>query len=418
MATANTASGDAARTTGAREVCRPPVARRRGRRRLRPIAEGLEARTLLSAGPDPTWESGGGSALIARPDDSTTPDVGAFQSIAMQNGQVVVVGSLVSGAAGNLTVTRFNPDGSIDTSFGTKGTEIIPLTDGSGTYQVESPADIAVQSDGDIDILATAIRRRVRALIEFLVVQLTPNGPIDTTFGTSGFAWIDFGSNPSSYGSRADFLAIAPDGKIVAVGGSSGGSVAFTIARLNTDGTLDTSFDGTGMATITLQPGGGSNYNYEVGGVVIEPDNSIVVAGSVNVPSNNSELSEAFVTRLTPAGTLDPSFNGDGELTYSYDPGGGLAYSAEAVTLVGTNIVIAGSYGYDLTVAMLNDDGSFDTSFNGNGEYLMTFSPAGIPFETGATAVVARPDGSLLIGGFVGEITDNPSAPARHSDCC
>jgi uncharacterized delta-60 repeat protein len=407
MATANTASGDAARTTGAREVCRPPVARRRGSRRLWPIAEGLEARTLLSAGLDPTWGSGGVSAMIARPDASTAPDAGAYQSIAMQDGQVVAVGSLLSGTAGNLAVTRFNPDGSIDTSFGTKGTEIIPLTDGSGTYQVESPADIAVQSDGDIDILATAMPTG-SSVNEFLVVQLNPNGPIDTTFGTSGFAWIDFGSNPSSYGSRAEFMAIAPDGKIVAVGESSGGSAAFTIARLNTDGTLDTSFDGTGMATITILPGGGSNDIYEVGGVVVEPDDSVVVAGSVIVPSNNSELSEGFVARLTPAGTLDPSFNGHGELTYRYDPGGGLAESLEAVTLDGTDIVIVGAYGYDLTVAMLNGDGSFDTSFNGNGQYLMSFNPAGIPFESGATAVVARPDGSLLIGGFVGEIINNP----------
>jgi uncharacterized delta-60 repeat protein len=116
------------------------------------------------------------------------------------------------------------------------------------------------------------------------------------------------------------------------------------------------------------------------------------------------------VARLTAAGAPDTSFHGTGELVYSYDLGGAADDSADAVALDGTRIVIGGEtseqaspFAYDLTVTRLNADGSFDTSFNGSGKYMLSFSRGGVSFDSGASAVVVRPDGSLLIGGTVYE---------------
>ncbi len=412
MATVKTASGPFAGKFGELEAARPSATWRRGHRRLRPIAEGLEPRTLLSVGLDPTWGFRGESALIVPPDTSTTTGTESYSSIAMQNGQVVAVGTMFSTTPFTLFVRRFNTSGSIDTSFGTNGTETIPLTYTGGTNISASAADIAVQTNGDIDILAGSSSNA------FLVVQLTPNGPIDTTFGTSGFQFISFSSisSTATY-TAAKALAIGPDGKIVAVGDTdeSGSGQVFAVARLNPDGTLDTSFNGTGTATVAFNVGGASSNQDYATGVAVQPDDRIVVVGYAEIPSNSPGTpgsSYAAVARLAANGTLDTSFNGTGELTYTYNLGGDIEDSAAAVTLDGNQIVIAGAttqepsgsgsttlYASDLTVTRLNSDGSFDTSFNGSGKYMLSLSQAGIAFNCWAASVVARPSGSLLIGG-------------------
>jgi uncharacterized delta-60 repeat protein len=426
MARVKTAFGPIAVKFGELQGARPSATLHRGRRRLRPVAEGLDARTLLSVGLGPTWGFGSGSALIARANTATIPASESINSIAMQNGQVVAVGTVPSGTTNDLLVTRFNTSGSIDTSFGTDGTEMIPPTSDGGFYTAGNAAGIAVQTDGDIDILANASPPS-SGLNDFLVVQLTPNGPIDTTFGTSGFQFISFGSSPSTYNQTfAVGMAIGPDGKIVAVGDTStnGSDNVIGVARLNPNGSLDTSFNGTGTAIVAFHPGGAAStpldYAYDV---VVQPDGRIVLIGNAQVQASGPgslEWSYAAVARLTTAGTLDPSFNGTGELTYSYNLGGDIYDMADGVTLDGDQIVIVGSTTQrpdasdptapelsNLTVTMLNSDGSFDTAFHGNGMEMLPLAPAGIPFNSFAESVVARPSGSLLIGGSVSQRTNN-----------
>ena len=158
--------------------------------------------------------------------------------------------------------------------------------------------------------------------------------------------------------------------------------------------------------------------------MVVQPDASIVVVGQAFLPAtggNTTPLSDAAVARLTAAGTLDTSFNGTGELTYSYNLGGNSDDSAAGVALDGTQIAIVGTtaqvstsssstvpLAYDPTVTMLNSNGTFATSFNGNGRYRLFSSSSGL--NTTAVAVLVRPSGSLLIGGNasgqnVGELT-------------
>jgi uncharacterized delta-60 repeat protein len=418
------------------EARRPRAASRRGRRRLRPMAEALEGRALLSVGLDPTYGFGGEAILNVPANTATSTVAENISSIGLQNGQVVSVGSVTTttfdssgnfvSSSSNLVVTRFNTDGSIDTTFGSGGSQTIPVTSGNVTYQVTA-ADIVVQSDGKIDVLGTANTTSTTTSGEddFVVAQLNSNGSIDTTFGTSGFELIDF--NPASTsGTDAAALAVGPDGKLVAVGSTfsnTTNSEQFAIARLNTNGTLDPTFNGTGLATVSFNTGGSSATDDSADAVVVQPNDSIVVVGQADLPtSSNLTPSDVAVARLTPSGALDTTFHGTGTLTFSYNLGGNSVDVGAAVALEGTQIVIAGTTTelfastdkrvgvQDLTVTRLNSDGSFDTTFNGSGKYMLSLTQGGIALGTSGSAVTVLSDGTLLVGGGATEPNSyNPS---------
>jgi uncharacterized delta-60 repeat protein len=128
------------------------------------------------------------------------------------------------------------------------------------------------------------------------------------------------------------------------------------------------------------------------------------------------------MARLKANGTLDTSFNGTGMLAFNEALGGSNSIdSGNAVALQGTQIVIAGTTQIvppssssptveDLTVTRLNANGSFDSSFNGSGKYLLSLNQGGIAFNTSASAVTVLSDGSLLVGGGANPQNSNSSA--------
>jgi uncharacterized delta-60 repeat protein len=153
------------------------------------------------------------------------------------------------------------------------------------------------------------------------------------------------GSSSIAYG-----LAIQTDGKIVASGRVDSG---FAIVRYNTDGSLDTSFNGSG---IVLTPvGGGAN------AVAIQADGKIVAAGGNQLIA---------VVRYNKDGKLDTSFNGTGIVLTS----GGRAYSV-AIQSDGKIVVAAGNSGNypnsDFVVVRYDPNGSLDASFGGTGKIII-----------------------------------------------
>src|SRR5262249_28648144 len=142
-------------------------------------------------------------------------------------------------------------------------------------------------------------------------------------------------------------LAFGPDGKIIVVGaaGPDINNQHLAIARLNQDGSLDTSFNTTGTATVAFNLGGATGPIMEgATGVVVQPDRKIVVVGGASVASTGgtNPSAHAVVARLNADGTLDTSFNSTGKLDYTYNLGGSNNDLAAAVALQGTQIVIAG----------------------------------------------------------------------------
>ena len=263
----------------------------------------------------------------------TTSDFSSAQSVAVQaDGKIVVAGYGYGNGNGNdFALVRYNANGSLDSSFDTDGKI---LTDFGFS---DSGNSVTVQKDGKILVAGTSGDN-------FALVRYNANGSLDTGFDTDGKLTTDFGSYE-----QANSVALQADGKIL-VAGSSGG--AFALARYNTDGSLDTSFDIDGKLTTSFPDSAFGQ------AVTIQADGKILVAGW----TYGSNLSYDFIlVRYNANGSLDTSFDGDGKLTAN------LGSTDQAYSLVlqaDGKILVAGNSGNDFALARFNTDGSMDTSFS------------------------------------------------------
>ena len=199
-------------------------------------------------------------------------------------------------------------------------------------------------------------------------VTLPPEAHLDPAFGTDGTV-----TTPGLGG--AETVAIQPDSKIVAAGPSS-------LARYNSDGTLDSSFAQTG----SLRTGISAGFLGDACDVALPPDGSIVVVG---VKDNGSATGEDFaVQRYTASGTADPNFGTGGTVTTDFNGSTDRAY-AVAVQPDG-KIVVAGHAtnaartGIDIALARYTSDGSLDPSFGTAGR-VTTAIPGAASFGFAAT---------------------------------
>jgi uncharacterized delta-60 repeat protein len=166
---------------------------------------------------------------------------GVAALVALSDGRIIVGNTLVSGTVpvgGNIplgfVVTRYNSDGTIDTTFGTRGA-VVTNFPGEGFSAV---AALAVQSNGDIVAAGVTEAKNPAfggAPSDFALARYTPNGLLDTTFGKNGRVTTAFGTNGGNL-AAVSALAIQSDGKIVAVGFDASlqfghPSNGFTLAR-------------------------------------------------------------------------------------------------------------------------------------------------------------------------------------------
>ena len=205
--------------------------RRRGRRMLRPMAEGLEGRTLLSVGLDPTYGFGG--VAIERPDqqrdDHILFRVASSNAIALQNGKVVAVGTMTSSPSrdqhgrttSSLNVSRLNTNGYARHDLRLRRHDDDPVVLRRRDLHTRPLEDIAVQSSGTIDVLgrrsatAPATTRRAR---RFVVAQLTANGAPGHVVRHLGDRAVQLRHGNSLVGRHGASMALGPDGKIVVAG--------------------------------------------------------------------------------------------------------------------------------------------------------------------------------------------------------
>ena len=205
-----------------------------------------------------------------------------FDSLLVQpDGKIVVVGQSI--------VYRFNSNGTLDTSFNSTGSVII----GINSYPFYGKS-ILLQNDGKIVVVGTVNNSSNN---DFAVIRLNTDGSFDTTFDFDGKTTIGIGTgNDEAFSS-----AIQSDGKIVIVGQTNNGTnYDFGTIRLNSNGSIDTSFAINGIAILafTLQDYGRS--------VDIQTDGKILVAGVAN--------GKLAVARYFPNGMLDTTFDNDGIL--------------------------------------------------------------------------------------------------------
>lgn len=215
----------------------------------------------------------------------------------------------------------------------------------------------------------------------FQVVRLTRDGYLDFTFAGDGKQAVPFGAID-----RANAIALQPDGKIV-LAGSTGDGVSnhFAVARLNADGSLDTTFDGDGKLVLDL------GAHDEATAVLVQPDGKLVVAGFTDAGA-----ADFAVVRLTADGSLDPTFSGDGKATADFvgeDLARGAALQPDGkVVLAGSST--AGAQ-LNAAVARFTTDGSLDATFDSDGLRLVSLDPG----SDEATAILVQPDGRIVVAG-------------------
>ncbi len=246
-----------------------------------------------------------------------------------QNGRIVVVGSSYS--LSGFTAARYNPNGSLDTSFSDDGKTTTPffsIYDGASAVAIDASNRVVavgeVHYSGGAYLADSAIG----------VVRYNPDGTLDGKYLINCGNLHDYG-----YGVAIDVL-----GRIVSVG-SGWSPHVMEIARMHEDGSLDSSWGDGGCITTSFGTDsvGGSD-------VVIDASGRILTTGTTN---NGGNLDIA-VARYTPNGSLDSSFSGDGRLTIDLGSGGDHGF-ALAIDASG-RIVVAGTAGTDFAVVRLLGD--------------------------------------------------------------
>jgi uncharacterized delta-60 repeat protein len=223
-------------------------------------------------------------------------------------------------------LARFNADGSLDAGFGSGGVvRIAPVA--------TAATDLAIQADGRI--LASGLVHR-DGYGDLAVLRYNPDGSPDASFDGDGQAVVSFGETT---GASALALALQPDGKIVAAGRSDGSSQGFVLARLNPDGSLDTSFDGDGRVT---NAGGESAAD-----VVVQGDGRIVVAGVLIGRTSDGTFAPSFqLARFGTDGALDPTFGSGGFVVTDRVSSGDRTEIARALALQGDGKIVATGLGF------------------------------------------------------------------------
>jgi uncharacterized delta-60 repeat protein len=118
--------------------------------------------------------------------------------------------------------------------------------------------------------------------IDAKVVRYLPTGAADPSFTNPPF---DFSADNTVASDAVQALAVQLNGQIIAAGlHAANGSASFTVARLNSSGSLDTTFGTGGTRTLNL-PGGG-----QASVVLIQPDGKILVIGQGFIPGGGVTL--------------------------------------------------------------------------------------------------------------------------------
>ncbi len=299
-------------------------------------------------------------------------------------------------AAATLSGAAHATDGTLDPEFGVGGIALAGLSGVSS----DGPPHPLVQPDGKI-LYCSPLSSGGTSGDDFVVLRFNADGTPDTSFSFDGQVTVDFGGGNDA----CNALALQPDGKIVAVGSTvnSGVDYDFAVARLDADGTLDATFGGgTGKSVIAFDLADLDDDRAHA--VALQPDGRIVVAGYALAGANGDY--DFAVVRLSPDGTRDTTFNGNGRVTIPFDlPQATHRMDVAAAVVVDDEgrIVLGGSAeangnASDFAVARLLPDGTLDDEFDADGRRTIAFDLGASTDDIAYQAILQR-DGRIVLAG-------------------
>lgn len=341
-----------------------------------------------------------------------------------------ITSNVGDGGAFDIPLTGGVP-GSLDLTYGGLGTGALADSVVTGGHMVLQPDGKAVIVGQSYSALSNSN--------DFVLIRHNRDGSLDTSFAGVGQVMTDFGGTNDV----ATRVALQANGRILVAGYTMGsGPRKLLMARYNTDGTLDSTFNGTGtlfvndagVADIVVQtdqkivvatgqlisPGnsgfGAYRFNtdgtldatFEIAdfgpssdypsGVCLQKDGRIILVGRTEIGGRD----DWAAARYLPDGSLDPSFSADGKVTTFLAAHDDVATSA-TVQPNGKIVVTGWSTESDFSarktaVVRYHEDGALDTSFNGTGKVIASVETGG----DSASSVLVQPDGKIVTAGFSG----------------
>ena len=324
-------------------------------------------------------------------------EAGAGKVALQSDGKIVVVGSASNGSIYGWAIARYNTDGTLDTTFGTNGIVTKYFAANSGLNGV------GIQSTGKIIVGGHSNSGAPCNSTNtcWTLARYNTDGTLDTSFGNNGIVVTVF-INPNLGPQVLQSLMVDSNDKILAVGSTA--NVGFV--RYNADGTVDLIRDivippdDNCPPTFSSQPCG--NTADGANAVRIQQDGKIVIVGGWN--QYGVFVTHSFVLRLTSDVDFDSSFDSDGLSRPSI---GARDFPDDVAFQPDGGIVLAGGVcitqncpgGFDTFVARLTSSGVLDNNFGDGGKVITSFDNG----NDIATATLLQNDGKILITGQQGQ---------------
>ena len=316
----------------------------------------------------------------------------------------------------------------LDPTFGQRGVALGAVnTDQDVT--LGAPSAVAVQADGKIVVVGTfnpvdgrgfaGYITAVASLGQLAARRYNADGTPDNSFGTDGQAVVAL---PDGVAYTTDFaprsVEIGPDGSIVFAAQLEApypqpGFTGSVVVKLTAAGRFDATFDGDGIYQATGTLG-------RIAAVGVQRDGKVVAEGIAAGTTNQLQ-----VIRLTTAGALDPTFDGDGVLAFTPTAPTGTLFSIAATGLKiapGGQIYVLGdaslgfpgqSTGSVGTLTRIDATGSIDDGFGGGGSVILGESQTATHFQD----LALQDDGRVVVAGdYGGPIVSSGPFLIRYRD--
>ncbi len=301
-----------------------------------------------------------------------------------------------------ISIYRYDATGQPDASFGTAGQVDIAQTTLGLTGMDAAASSIYALPDDSLLLFGFfegSGTTTPGVFRRWFVAKLHDDGSLDTDFNDTGYVLI-----PTDYMDALGPTYVTPDGTIFAASRRADDARTTTVAKISADGVLDMDYGTDGLAQLA------TGQNLVINAIVADEEGRVIGVGSY--PGTGSSATSSYATRLTADGERDTSFGTAGEVKIDYitlasDSATYLDYFHN-VWLDGDQITIAGFTESTVTgrpqwyvMARLNDDGSLDPGFP------FTASPLGdVSFQVGVTGsafpsvpvVLPTPDGTSAVG--------------------
>jgi uncharacterized delta-60 repeat protein len=234
---------------------------------------------------------------------------------------------------------------------------------------------------------------------DFCLARFDSNGNLDTTFNTTGKVIQPMGPG-IDYGI---VLGIQSTGKILLAGyiidSGDGNKYKFAVARFETSGNLDTTFASSGKFIYALTSS--STQPIYLTSMVVQNDDKILLGGYCDMDPTPSTDNQFCMIRLDADGNFDNSFDGDGIRIFdvpgsTYDAITSLAIQPDGKIIAGGYCL--NSFSEKFCLARFNSDGSLDTTFNSSDTPGYRIQDLSINREL-AKARILQPDGKIILGG-------------------